>query len=108
MLLGLYDVLIRMDWLKQHRAKVDCYSKVVECVDEKGMTTEVRGILRPILVRKISALQLQRFLKKGCQVYAVRISDPAEDKGLSLAYHRVLQEYADVSRKRCRASKKGH
>lgn len=49
--LGSYDVFIDMDWMEQHRAKVDCFNKVVECVDRKGMSTEVRGILQLILVQ---------------------------------------------------------
>jgi len=27
--LGSYDVLIGMDWLEKHRAKLDCYKKVL-------------------------------------------------------------------------------
>ena len=34
--LGFYDALIGMDWLLMHRAKVDYYDKVVECLGEKG------------------------------------------------------------------------
>lgn len=30
--LGLYDALIGMDWLEKHRAKVDYYDKVMECI----------------------------------------------------------------------------
>ena len=33
--LGSYDVLIGMDWLEQHKSKVDCFNKVIECVDGK-------------------------------------------------------------------------
>lgn len=41
--IGSYDVLIGMDWLERHIAKtVDCFNKIVECVDGKGMLVEVR------------------------------------------------------------------
>lgn len=50
----------------------------------------------PILVRQISTLQLERFFKKGCRVYAIHISDPTKVKGSSLEDYRVLQEYIDV------------
>ena len=39
--LGSYDVSLGMDWLENHRAKVDCYKKVdyykqvLECIDER-------------------------------------------------------------------------
>ena len=32
--LSSYDVLIGMDWLEEHRAKLDCYNKTFECLDE--------------------------------------------------------------------------
>lgn len=95
-LLGSYDVLIGMDWLEQHKAKVYCFNKVVECVDGKGMPIEVRKIIQPIFVWHILALQLQRLFKKGCQVYAICISKPTEHKGLSLKDYKVSQEYVDA------------
>lgn len=33
--LGSYDTLIGMDWMEKHRAKVDCYDKIMECHNEK-------------------------------------------------------------------------
>lgn len=94
--LGSYYVFIDMDWIEKHRSKGDYFNKVVECIDGKRMPTKIRGILQPILVRNISSLQLQRFFKKGCQVYVIFISDPTEVKGLSLDDYRVPLEYADV------------
>ena len=32
--LGSYDFLIGMDWLEAHRAKLDCYNKTFECLDD--------------------------------------------------------------------------
>ncbi len=34
--LGSYHVLIGMDWLESHHAKLDCYSKTFTCLDEEG------------------------------------------------------------------------
>ena len=34
--LGSYDALIGMDQLEKNRAKVDCYEKFLECIDEEG------------------------------------------------------------------------
>lgn len=39
--LGLYDALIRMDWLEKHQSKVDYYNKVMECFDEEGNPRKV-------------------------------------------------------------------
>ena len=46
--LGSYDVLIRMDWLETYRAKLDCYNKTFECLDEEGKLKVVKGIEKVI------------------------------------------------------------
>jgi hypothetical protein len=34
--LGSYDLLIGMDWLATHKARLDCYHKTIECVSKEG------------------------------------------------------------------------
>ena len=34
--LGSYDLLVSMDWLATHKAKLDCYHKTLECVNKEG------------------------------------------------------------------------
>ena len=34
--LGLYDVLIGMDWIENHQVKLECYNKSLECLDGEG------------------------------------------------------------------------
>ena len=43
---GSYDILMRMDWLEAHRAKLDCYNKTFACLDEEGNLRVVKGILK--------------------------------------------------------------
>ena len=71
--LGSYDILIGMDWLEVHRVNIDCYNKTFECIDEKINLRVVRGIPKVIYVRQISAMQLKKFCRKGCRVYASRV-----------------------------------
>ena len=63
--LGSCDALIGMDWLEQHRAKVECYDKVIECFNKKWELIKVQGKTQTISIRKISTLQLRKFFKKG-------------------------------------------
>jgi hypothetical protein len=39
--LGVYDLIIGMDWLAAHRALVDCFAKRVLCVDDEGRPVEI-------------------------------------------------------------------
>ena len=65
--LGSYDALISIDCLENHTAKVDCYEKVLECIEEEGRSRLVKGIPKQVSIRQISTLQLRMFYKKGCQ-----------------------------------------
>jgi hypothetical protein len=56
----------------------------------------VKGAPRPISIREISALQLKRCFRKGCQLYAAHVEEPIYTKGPSLEYFSVLHEFEDV------------
>jgi hypothetical protein len=62
--LGSYDLLIGMDWLATHKAKLDCYHKTLECVSEEGRKITLQGIQKPVSVRQISALQMRKYWQK--------------------------------------------
>jgi hypothetical protein len=94
--LGSYDILIGMDWLDKHHVVLDCHNKTFTCLDEEGKQSTVKGIPRPISIRDISALQLKRCFRKGCQLYATHVEEPENTKGPSLEYFLVLQEFEDV------------
>lgn len=96
--LGSYDVVLGMDWLYAHSAKMDCRQKRVDCVDDVGISREILGVKRPISLRMISTMHLRRCMRKGCQLFAITISDRGEDldEEPSLDDFPILQEFADV------------
>ena len=46
--LGAYDVVLDMDWLYAHNAKMDYRQKRVECADSHGTSIVIFGIQRPV------------------------------------------------------------
>jgi hypothetical protein len=50
--LGSYDFLIGMDWLERHHDVLDCYNKIIICLDEEGKQGKVQQIPRDIVVRE--------------------------------------------------------
>ena len=50
--LGSYDILIGMDWLEAHRAKLDYYNKTFERLDGEGKLKVVKGIPKVISIRQ--------------------------------------------------------
>ena len=49
-----------------------------------------------ISVRQVSAMQLNKFCRKGCQLYATHILEALEDETPRLEDYQVLQEFRDV------------
>ena len=73
--LGSYDIIIGINWLSEHIEKVDCLAKMVQCVDDQGWPTSIMEIKYEIKAKQISAMQLKKYGRKGCEIYAVRIED---------------------------------
>jgi hypothetical protein len=94
--LGSYDLLIGMDWLASHKTKLDCYSKTLECENEEGRGVTLQGIQNPISVRQISTLQVKKYCRKGCPLYAIQVLNSVENKKPSLEDHSILREYKYV------------
>jgi hypothetical protein len=53
----------------------------------------MKGVPRPISIRDISVLQLNKCFRKGCQFYETHVEDPEKKKGPSLENFLVLQEF---------------
>ena len=47
-------------------------------------------------VREISAMQLKKCYRKGCQLYAARVEEAFRDVVSNLEDHEVLKEFKDV------------
>jgi hypothetical protein len=71
--LGSYYMLLGMDWLSAHTEKLNCYEKTLECEDQEGNARVLQGIQKPISIRKISALYLKKFSRKGCPWYVIHV-----------------------------------
>eukprot|EP00253_Pinus_taeda_P022952 PITA_22952 len=95
--LGSYDILIGMDWLEKHWSLVDCKTKIIYFKDSLGNKKEMQGIKRPVQVRPITANQLAKCVRKGCQIYAVQVGyADSKDKTAILNNILVIQEFTDV------------
>jgi hypothetical protein len=94
--LGSYDLLIGMDWMAAHKARLDCYHKTVECVSKEGKRITLQGIRKPVSVRQISALQMRKYCRKGCPLYAIQVLKTIEGDKPSPYDHPILREYKDL------------
>jgi predicted aspartyl protease len=95
--LGSYDMIIRMDWLEQHKAVLDCYTKILSYKDNFGTGRTTQGIPKPVSVIQVSVMQFMKCIRKGCQVYAIQVMNllEKEDKP-KLEDFVVLREFRDM------------
>ena len=94
--LGSYDFLIGMDWLEAHRAKLDCYNKTFECLDEEDNLRVVKGFPKAISGRKSSAMQLKKFYRKCCRLYVAHVLEATKNETPRLDDFHVLEEFMDA------------
>ena len=66
-------------------------------MDDKGNTIVVKGIPRKLAIREISALQMKRYVCKGCKFFSVYIMDD-KDKNSQLNVERIpiLKDFKDI------------
>lgn len=76
--LGLYNMILGMDWIYLHRTKVDFFDKAIECVDDRGGKRTLQGKKNHTLVRMVIAMQVKHICRKDCVMFAVHIFS---DKG---------------------------
>jgi hypothetical protein len=95
--LGSYNMIIRMHWLEQHKVVLDYYTKILSYKDDFGTIRTAQGIPKPISVRQVSTMQLKKFIRNGCQVYAIQVMNllEKEDKP-KLEDFVVLHEFRDM------------
>jgi hypothetical protein len=89
-------MLIGMDWLAAYKARLDCYHKTLECVSEGGRRIMLQGIQKPVLVRRISTLQMIKYCRRGFPLYVIQVLESVEDNKPSLEDHPILREYRYV------------
>jgi hypothetical protein len=94
--LGSYDCLLGMDWLDQHHALLDYRNKSFTCLNEEGNQVTFQGIPRAVAVWEISAMQLKKCYRKGCQLYVTRVEEASRDVLSNLEDHEVLKDFKDV------------
>jgi hypothetical protein len=94
--LGSYDCLIGIDWLEKHHVFLDYYNKTIICLDEDGQQGKIQIILRVVVVREISSMQLKKSFMKGCQFVSSHMKEAVGDNVEIIEDHLVLKYFEDI------------
>ncbi|XP_057248893.1 uncharacterized protein LOC125498681 [Beta vulgaris subsp. vulgaris] len=86
-----FDVILGMDWLSRHKAKIDCEKQKVSVVGPSGVHEFYRGSSLKI----ISALTLKSYLRKGCPMYLCHVHDTSKEEP-RIEDVRIANEFVDV------------
>ncbi|GJS27848.1 putative reverse transcriptase domain-containing protein [Tanacetum coccineum] len=79
--LGSFDVIVRMDWITEHRAEVVCYAKYILVPYGNDMLIvqgERSGVKNESRLEVISSIRTQGYIDKGCQVFLVQMMKKEE------------------------------
>ena len=75
---------------------LDCLHKSILCADSQGSQVKVQGIRKKVSVRKISALQAKKCVRKGCKLFGVNIWDVELDREQHIEDFPVLEKFKDM------------
>jgi len=92
-----------MDWMGKHKLVISCLEKIVSCVNQEEKIKLIKGNPKPICVRNISALQLNKSSKKGCQLFVVSVeANDQKTKNQNIDKFPIIIDFKDVITKEIR------
>ena len=93
-----FDVILRMDWLSNHRASMNCFTKKIRFEKPGYPKLEFIGDRRILSTCVIFALEAKRLLLKRCESYLAHVLDTSVTE-VNLKNVPVACEFPDFFRK---------
>ncbi|GJW37562.1 putative nucleotidyltransferase, ribonuclease H [Tanacetum coccineum] len=90
-----FDIILGMDWLTEHRATIDCYSKRVIFSNLNNPEFIYHGSRLGKPLKIISALKARTLISHNCEGFLASIKDTSLD-GPRLESHQVVRNFLDV------------
>ncbi|XP_052197351.1 uncharacterized protein LOC127804519 [Diospyros lotus] len=90
-----FDLILGMDWLSQHYAKVDCRHKVIHFELPHHPIVVYRGIKPMSSTPLISVMKAEKLMRHGCEAYLALVTTGKEDK-VELLDIPMVCEFPDV------------
>ncbi|WRX12993.1 Reverse transcriptase domain - like 10 [Theobroma cacao] len=90
-----FNLILGMDWLSTHRAKVDCFKKEVILQSLEGAEVVFTGERRVLPYCIISALKALKLVRKGYPAYLAHVIDISREEP-KLENVPIVSEFPDV------------
>ena len=90
-----FDIILGMNWLSKHHARVNCYHKIVTFQSNEGKegTFSLRKISH--MLSFISYTKIKKLVQKRCLLWLVEVNEEMTDKW-DLKEVLVVKEFLDV------------
>lgn len=75
-----FDIILGMDWLTAHRAKLDCFTKEIELRPAEGTQITFKGEREVLASCLISASTAAQLIQNGCEAYLAYVIDSQLDR----------------------------
>jgi len=67
-------VILGIDWLNRHRAKLDCNNKMITVSPSDTETIKFQGDRSPMFQNFVSTLKAKKFLKQVCVAFLATVN----------------------------------
>nr|GEV92965.1 hypothetical protein [Tanacetum cinerariifolium] len=78
--LGVFDIMIGMDWLDRYNANILCSQKLVRVVNPQGREIIIYGDKRKDEFKLCSMMKAKNYLSHGCQAFMAHVIDTSYEK----------------------------
>nr|GEV60833.1 FAR1 DNA binding domain, zinc finger, SWIM-type, MULE transposase domain, FHY3/FAR1 family [Tanacetum cinerariifolium] len=78
--LGVFDIVIGIDWLDRYKANILCSQKLVRVVNLQGREIIIYGDKRKGELKLCSRMKARKYLSRGCQAYMAHVIDISFEK----------------------------
>ncbi|XP_022031188.1 uncharacterized protein LOC110932138 [Helianthus annuus] len=94
MSMGEFQVVVGMDWLSRHHAKVICFRKEIQLTSPSGKQVTIYGEKggSPVMC---SILKAHKLMRRGCKAFMIYANEPNKEMP-KMEEVPVVREYADV------------
>ncbi|GJR39128.1 zinc finger, CCHC-type, retrotransposon gag domain protein [Tanacetum coccineum] len=99
-MLGVFDIVIGMDWLDKYNTNILCSQKLVRVVNPQGREIIIYGDKRKGDYKLCSVMKARKYLLHGCHAFMAHVIDTSFEKK-SVNDILVVNEFLDVFPKIC-------
>ncbi|GJV05746.1 putative reverse transcriptase domain-containing protein [Tanacetum coccineum] len=94
-MLGVFDIVIGMDWLDKYNANILCSQKLVRVINPQGREIVIYGDRRKGDLKLCSVMKARRYLSRGCHAFMAHVINTNFEKK-SVEDVPIVNEFLDV------------